>query len=76
MQVATVDSKDTAHYRNITVGRMADAYTEVSAGLSPDDRIINNPPADLLEGDKVRPVNPEKGYLSTPGGAAIEGDDE
>lgn len=76
MQVATVDAKDIAHYRNITVGRMADAYTEVSAGLSPDDRIINNPPADLLEGDSVRPVSPEKGYLSTPQTAAGKEDDE
>lgn len=78
MQVATVDAADVTHYRNITVGRMSDAYTEVSAGLSPSDRIINNPPADLMEGDKVRPVDPEKGYLSTPAaaGAAGEGDEE
>jgi RND family efflux transporter MFP subunit len=78
MQVATVDASDTTHFHNITVGRMSDAYTEVSAGLSPSDRIINNPPADLMEGDKVRPVDPEKGYLSTPAAAAAagEGDEE
>ena len=77
MQVATVDTQQITHYRNITVGRMSDAYTEVSAGLSLDDRIINNPPADLMEGGKVRTVEPAKGYLSTPNAAAAEnGDDD
>ena len=75
MQVATVDAKEITHYHNITVGRMSDAYTEVSAGLSPDDRIINNPPADLMEGGKVRPVEPEKGYLNTPAAAGEEEDE-
>ncbi|MFT8884741.1 MAG: efflux RND transporter periplasmic adaptor subunit [Acetobacter papayae] len=76
MQVATVDANETTHYHNITVGRMSDAYTEVSAGLSPDDRIINNPPADLMEGGKVRPVDPEKGYLSTASAAATAGEED
>ena len=75
MQVATVDAQDTTHFHNITVGRMSDAYTEVSAGLSANDRIINNPPADLMEGGKVRSVEPAKGYLSTPA-ATKEEDDE
>lgn len=78
MQVAVVDGHDVAHYRNITVGRMADAYTEVSAGVVPGDRIINNPPADLLDGQTVRPTKPEKGYLDTAHakGGTPAGDDE
>ncbi|MDN6713267.1 efflux RND transporter periplasmic adaptor subunit [Acetobacter fabarum] len=77
MQVATVNAQQITHYQNITVGRMSDAYTEVSAGLVPDDRIINNPPADLMEGGKVRPVEPEQGYLSTPNATAeTKGDDD
>ncbi|MBO1326714.1 efflux RND transporter periplasmic adaptor subunit [Acetobacter sp. TBRC 12305] len=66
MQVATVDAQNIAHYHNITVGRMSDSYTEVDAGISPADKIINNPPADLLEGQKVRIAWPAQGYLSTP----------
>lgn len=65
MQVVTVDAQNKAHYKNITVGRMSDAYTEVDAGLIPTDHIINNPPADLLEGQTVRLSVPEKGYLTT-----------
>lgn len=62
MQVATVDKADRVHFKDIKVGRMADTSTEVLSGLSADDRVINNPPADLLEGDKVHVVIPAKGY--------------
>jgi RND family efflux transporter MFP subunit len=62
MQVAVVDANDTVHFHNIKVGRMADTETEVLDGVSPTDRLINNPPADLLEGEKVHVVQPEKGY--------------
>ncbi|MFT8676107.1 MAG: efflux RND transporter periplasmic adaptor subunit [Acetobacter sp.] len=72
MQVATVDGQDIAHFHNITVGRMSDSYTEVDAGVTPADRIINNPPADLLEGQKVRIASPATGYLSTPPATATD----
>lgn len=62
MQVAVVGADNHAHFRSITVGRMADTHTDVISGLQPSDRIIRNPPADLLEGQEVRVVVPEKGY--------------
>lgn len=62
MQVAVVDAHDTAHFRNITVGRMGDGATQVLSGVAPADRIIDNPPADLLEGEKVHVVTPAAGY--------------
>ncbi|UYH51126.1 efflux RND transporter periplasmic adaptor subunit [Candidatus Kirkpatrickella diaphorinae] len=62
MQVATVDKDNRVHFKDIKVGRMADTSTEVLSGLAADDRVINNPPADLLEGDKVNVVIPAKGY--------------
>ncbi|MBY4638855.1 efflux RND transporter periplasmic adaptor subunit [Gluconacetobacter entanii] len=62
MQVAVVDSHDTAHFRDITVGRMGDGATQVLSGVSTGDRIIDNPPADLLEGEKVHVVPPAAGY--------------
>ncbi|MCX2562129.1 efflux RND transporter periplasmic adaptor subunit [Acetobacter farinalis] len=76
MQVVTIDGQNKAHYKNITVGRMSDAYTEVNAGLAPTDRVINNPPADLLEGQTVRLSVPAKGYLTTANAADDEEDDE
>ncbi|PYD74676.1 efflux RND transporter periplasmic adaptor subunit [Novacetimonas pomaceti] len=62
MQVAVVDRQDTAHFRDITVGRMGDGATQVLSGITPEDRIIDNPPADLLEGQKVHVVRPVAGY--------------
>ncbi|QDH16657.1 efflux RND transporter periplasmic adaptor subunit [Swingsia samuiensis] len=62
MQVAVVDTSNHVHYKNITIGRMADTSTEVQSGISPNDRIIANPPADLLEGDPVNVVQGERGY--------------
>jgi hypothetical protein len=44
------------------VSRLLDNAVEVSEGISPNDRIINNPSAALLEGDKVRIVTPAPGY--------------
>ena len=76
MQVVTVDAQNKAHYKNITVGRMSDAYTEVDAGLNPTDRIINNPPSDLLEGQTVHLSVPEKGYLTAASSNDGEEDDE
>ena len=35
---------------------------EVAEGISASDRIVNNPSAALLEGDKVRVVTPAPGY--------------
>ncbi|MCP1249523.1 efflux RND transporter periplasmic adaptor subunit [Gluconobacter oxydans] len=62
MQVAVVDATSHVHYVNVQVGRMADSSTEILSGLKPTDRIINNPPADLLEGDVVHVVTPARGY--------------
>lgn len=62
MQVAVVGPDNRVHFKNIQVGRMADSSTEVQSGITADDRIINNPPADLLENDPVTVVTPAKGY--------------
>jgi RND family efflux transporter MFP subunit len=61
-QVALVTEDDRVHLQNITVSRLLDNAVEVSEGISPSDRIINNPSAALLEGDKVRVVTPAPGY--------------
>ena len=39
-----------------------DNAIEVAAGISTSDRVVNNPSAALLEGDKVRVVTPARGY--------------
>ena len=61
-QVAVVTEDDRVHFQAIAVGKILDNAVEVTEGISTGDRIINNPSAALLEGDKVRIVTPAPGY--------------
>jgi hypothetical protein len=60
--VAVVGDDDRVHFKPITVSRLLDNAVEVGEGISTSDRIVNNPSAALLEGDKVRVVTPASGY--------------
>jgi len=61
-QVAVVTKDDRVHLQPITVSKLFDNAVEVAEGISANDRIVNNPSAALLEGDKVRIVTPAPGY--------------
>ena len=61
-RVAVVDDDNHVHFKPIKITRILDAFVELSEGVSIDDRIINNPSAALLEGDKVSIVMPAPGY--------------
>ena len=61
-QVAVVTEDDRVHFQPISVSRLLDSAVEVSEGIAASDRIVNNPGAALLEGDKVRIVTPAPGY--------------
>ena len=61
-QVAVVTDNDRVHLKTIDVSKLMDNAVEVAEGLSVTDRIVNNPSAALLEGDKVRIVTPAPGY--------------
>ena len=61
-QVAVVTEGDRVRLKPITVSKLMDNAVEVAGGISPDDRIVNNPSAALLDGDKVRVVSPAPGY--------------
>jgi hypothetical protein len=37
---------------------------QVTSGLAAGDRLVNNPPAGLLEGQSVQPVTPAPGYAA------------
>jgi RND family efflux transporter MFP subunit len=54
MQIATLDGNDKVVLRSVQLGRDLGDSVEVVAGLSPADRIINNPPETLAAGDAVR----------------------
>jgi hypothetical protein len=61
-QVALVGDDYRVHFKPITVSKLLDNAIEVAEGISTSDRIVNNPSAALLEGDKVRVVTPAPGY--------------
>jgi membrane fusion protein (multidrug efflux system) len=61
-QAASVDAQNRVHLRNVTLGQNLGQTVQVTSGLSPDDKLVNNPPAGLLEGQSVQPVTPVTGY--------------
>ena len=61
-QVAVVTEDDRVHLKPITVSKLMDNAVEVGEGISASDRVVNNPSAALLDGNKVRVVTPAPGY--------------
>jgi RND family efflux transporter MFP subunit len=57
MQVATVDAGNHVRLKTINILRDMGASVDVSGGVSPSDRIIDNPADALQEGDEVRIAN-------------------
>jgi RND family efflux transporter MFP subunit len=54
--VATVGPDDHVHLRPVKIGRDLGASVELSEGLQPDARVVDNPPEFLADGDLVRIV--------------------
>jgi membrane fusion protein, multidrug efflux system len=67
-QVAVVDGNNRVHLRDITLGQNLGQTVQVTSGLSASDKLVNNPPAGLLDGETVQPVTPVRGYASAPTG--------
>ena len=63
-QVAIVDAQNRVHLRNVTLGQNLGQIVQVTSGLNVGDRLVNNPPAGLLEGQAVQPVTPMPGYAA------------
>ena len=63
-QVAIVDAHNRVHLRNVTLGQNLGQTVQVTSGLSPGDKLVNNPPAGLLEGQSVQAVTPMSGYTA------------
>jgi multidrug efflux pump subunit AcrA (membrane-fusion protein) len=57
LRVVTVDAQGRAHLQAITVGRDWGTRIEVLSGLTPQDRIINNPPDSITENEAVHVVD-------------------
>jgi RND family efflux transporter MFP subunit len=53
-QVAVLDRDSKVVLKNVQLGRDLGDSVEITAGLSPSDRVINSPPETLAAGDTVR----------------------
>jgi RND family efflux transporter MFP subunit len=58
MQVATVDKTGHVKLKTVVIARDMGATVDVSGGISPKDRIIDNPADALRDGDEVKIANP------------------
>ena len=63
-QVAIVDAQNRVHLRNVTLGENLGQTVQVTSGLALGEKLVNNPPAGLLEGQPVQPVAPVAGYAT------------
>jgi membrane fusion protein, multidrug efflux system len=61
-QVALVDAHNRVHLRNVILGQNLGKTIQVVSGLAPGDKLVNNAPAGLLDGQAVLPVTPAAGY--------------
>ncbi len=63
LSIATVDVNNRVLLKPVSIGRDLGAVVELASGLSPNDRVIENPPDGIGNGAQVRPA------AAAPGGA-------
>ena len=56
LRVATVGKDDRVAMKHIKIARDLGTKVEISTGLSPSDKIIDNPPDSISDGDHVQPA--------------------
>jgi RND family efflux transporter MFP subunit len=61
LQVATVMPNNRVAMKSISLARDMGSSVEVSSGLRPNDRVIDNPPDSIVNDDLVRPQNAAAG---------------
>jgi RND family efflux transporter MFP subunit len=58
LRVGTVVNGDVAHLVPVVIGEDDGANVQIITGLGPGDQVIQDPPDSLIEGEKVRVVQP------------------
>jgi RND family efflux transporter MFP subunit len=56
VRVATVDAEGRVKFKPVVIAKDFGAEVAIASGLDPQDRIIDNPPESLADGDQVRIV--------------------
>ncbi len=75
LQVATVVNGNKAHLLPVVIGQDDGATAQIVSGLSASDKVIQDPPDSIIEGEQVRPEQPQSapGAGGTGGAGAGEG---
>ena len=68
MQVAIVDPQNRIRLSTVSVGRDLGSTVEINSGLSSTDRVVNNPPDSIAEGQLVRVIDGPAGAQTGAGG--------
>jgi RND family efflux transporter MFP subunit len=70
LEAAVVGPDNHVRLKPVTVGRDLGTVIEISGGLSPSDRLINNPPDSIANGELVRVIQPD---AKAPGAVNADG---
>jgi len=62
LQVATVTSDNHVHFKPVTSGKILGEQVQITLGLTKEDRIVDNPPAAIMEGQEIKIVPATPGY--------------
>jgi RND family efflux transporter MFP subunit len=65
-QVATVTGDNKAHLASVVIGQDDGATVQIVSGLNADDRVIQDPPDALIEGEAVVPQEPRDQTQASP----------
>ena len=60
-EVAVVGSHDHVHMRKVSIGRDLGSTLEIASGLQPGDRVVDNPPDSIADGQLVRVIDAKAG---------------
>jgi len=55
LQVATVGADDRIRMKHVKIARDLGTAVEIDSGIDRRDRIVDNPPDSIVDGDRVRP---------------------
>jgi hypothetical protein len=73
LRVATVVNGNVAHLVPIVIGQDNGATVEVVTGLGGDDRVIQDPPDSIIEGEKLYVESPKQDANQEKGGPPAKG---
>ena len=66
-QLGILGDNNVAHVVPVIIGQDDGATIQIVSGLKDGDRVIQDPPDSLIDGEKVSPQNPNQGQKAQPG---------